>query len=188
MEQDLMSEMAEDAQAIPESQRLEEIAKLAQEQIKLEAGVAKAEEDLKIAKENLREVSERKLPEAMTAVHMKEFKLTDGTKITVKPYYTAKVDDENREEAHTWLIDNGHQDLIKHQINVPLGKGEDHIARVLTEWLKENGITYTDKEGVHWQTLIAFIKEQIENGRDLPLDLFRVFIGQKAKVVRPKEK
>jgi len=31
-------------------------------------------------------------------------------------------------------------------------------------------------------TLKAFVKEQIERGNDLPLDLFGVFVGQRAKI------
>lgn len=177
-------EVMADAQAIPEDERLKQVAELAEQQLALDDEIEKLEALVSEKKAQLLGISQGKLPEMMSAIGLKEFKLLDGSKITVRPYYTAKIDDENREKAHNWLAENGHADIIKHQINVALGKGEAEAAEKVTAALKALGISYTDKEAVHWQTLVAFVREQVESGGDLPLDVFKVHIGQVAKIKR----
>ena len=81
-----------------------------------------------------------------------------------------------------WLRDNGHEDLIKNTISVNFGRGEDESASKLREALNNEGSSYTDKTGVHSQTLKAFVREQVESGQNLPLDLLGVFIGQKTTI------
>ena len=40
------------------------------------------------------------------------------------------------------------------------------------------------KKWVEPMTLKAFVREQVEQGNDLPHDLFNVFIGEKATITR----
>lgn len=51
-------------------------------------------------------------------------------------------------------------------------KKEDEEA--VFEWLSENGHGRLIKPGVHHTTLRAFAKEQMEEGKELPKDLFNV--------------
>jgi predicted NACHT family NTPase len=80
------------------------------------------------------------------------------------------------------LRDNNHGDLIKNTISVDFGRGEDNDAADLKQGLNDMGRSYTDKTGVHPQTLRAFVREQVESGQTLPLDLLGVFIGQKTTI------
>ena len=170
----LMDEMAEDANTVPEDSVLKKVSALAEQQLDLEDEV----------KSKLFNVANYDLPNAMSEVGLKEFTLVDGQKVTVKPYYSAKIDDDNREACHRWLEENGHADLIKHTIGLKFGKGESETVATLTAFLREHGYSYDDKEGVHFQTLTAFVREQVENGGDIPLDTFRVHIGQVTKIKR----
>jgi hypothetical protein len=43
-------------------------------------------------------------------------------------------------------------------------------------------MNYSDKEGVHAQTLKAFIKEQMAKGVDVPLELFGAYPYSKAVI------
>lgn len=180
----MFDEMARDAQDIPHDVRLSQVAQLAEEQLKLEREVEEIEEKLSAKKAELLGVSKGKLPGLMMEIGMKEFKLVDGTKITIKPFVSAKIDDDNRETCHKWLEMNGHADIIKHEMTVKLGKGEDEFARKVQEALQAVGASYIDKESVHHQTLTAFIKGQLERGADFPLQLFNVYLGNEAKIKR----
>lgn len=181
------SQFAADSAAItPADEALKNISALAQKQLQLEAECADLENQLSLKKEALNKVKEFDLPEAMTAVGMKEFKLEDGRKIEIKPYYSAKIDDENQDKCFAWLRDNEHGDLIKNEFKVAFGKGADVEANALAEMLRAAGYAYTSKESVHFQTLSAFVREQVENNGDLPLDLFKVHIGRIAKVSVPR--
>lgn len=61
-------------------------------------------------------------------IGLTRFDLDDGSVVTVKPTYGGYIKHDNKEEAHKWLKDHGHDDLIKNQITVAFGRGEDAKA------------------------------------------------------------
>jgi len=169
---------------IKEDKQLKVVADLAKYQDTLETKIKRAEEDLATLKEQFKQVSQVDLPEALAETGLSEVKLVDGTKITVQQFYNASIPKDKTDEAFTWLRDNDHADLIKNTISCDFGRGEDGNAKVLKESLAGSGISSTDKVGVHPQTLKAFVREQVESGQKLPLDLLGVYIGQKTKIIK----
>jgi len=162
--------------------QLKTVSKLAEYQLILETKIKRAEEDLATLKEQFKQVSQTDLPEALAETGLSEIKLTDGSKISVQQFYNASVPKDKIDEAFTWLRNNNHGDLIKNTIACSFGRGEDGNAKVLKEELTKIGISFTSKEGVHPQTLKAFVREQVESGQNLPLDLLGVYIGQKTVI------
>jgi hypothetical protein len=180
-------EDAVDASAVVvEDNKLANIANLATQQLVLEARIAELENSLEDAKEELKQVQEGALPNAMAEVGMSEFKLTDGTKITVKPTYLANIKPEYKDAAFGWLRQHGHDDIIKNNLILSFGRGEDNQFAIVADQLKHMGLAdhMTHKEEVHWQTLRAFVKEQLEAGEPLPTEEFGVFIVNKATIKR----
>ena len=187
MESDKMLEdMLADSQNLPSDQGLSKVSRLAEELIDKEEEVKEAEARLKILKEQARDIAERQLPDAMAEVGMAKFVLTDGSEVTVKPYYSAKIGEDKRDECFNWLQDHGHEALIKDEVSVTFNKGEHERAEEFKSQLEQQGIEYNGKMGVHPQTLTAFVREQVESGAEFPLELFNVYIGQIAKVKRSK--
>jgi hypothetical protein len=187
MESDKMLEdMLADSQNLPSDQGLSKVSRLAEELIDKEEEVKEAEARLKILKEQSRDLAERQLPDAMAEVGMAKFVLTDGSEVTVKPYYSAKIGEDKRDECFNWLQDHGHEALIKDEVSVTFNKGEHERAEEFKTQLEQQGIEYNGKMGVHPQTLTAFVREQVESGAEFPLELFNVYIGQIAKVKRSK--
>ena len=187
MESDKMLEdMLADSQNLPSDSGLSKVSRLAEELIDRDEQVKEAEAHLKILKEQARDVAERLLPEAMAEVGMVKFVLTDGSEVTVKPYYSAKIGDDKRDECFNWLQDHGHEALIKDEVSITFNKGEHERAEEFKSQLAQQGIEYNGKMGVHSQTLTAFVREQVESGAEFPLELFNVYIGQIAKVKRSK--
>lgn len=176
-----MIDYQEDTQA-PSDQGLKKIAGLAELQLALEQQVSEIEDRLKEKKEQLKRVQEFDLPEAMAEVGVASFTMASGCRVNVKPYYSGKIDEENCDVAFGWLRANDFGDLIKHELSVPLAKGQDDIAQELTATLRAMGLGFKDKEGVHPQTLSAFLKEQVEKGTAIPLETFKAYIGRKAKI------
>jgi hypothetical protein len=187
MESDKMLEdMLADSQNLPSDQGLSKVSRLAEELIDKDEEVKEAEARLKILKEQSRDLAERQLPDAMAEVGMAKFVLTDGSEVTVKPYYSAKIGEDKRDECFNWLQDHGHEALIKDEVSVTFNKGEHERAEEFKTQLEQQGIEYNGKMGVHPQTLTAFVREQVESGAEFPLELFNVYIGQIAKVKRSK--
>lgn len=174
--------------AITTDEALEAIALLATRQRDLSEKVAYLENSLKVAKVDLQRVEEHDLPEAMDRVGLEEFKLKDGTKLKISTFYNASIPPERKPEAIDWLENQGHGGLIKTEVSLAFGKGELKIAQEFLAWLSEQKPDLSPElsQGVHWQTLRAFVREQVESGATLPLDLFGVFIGRKAKLTLPK--
>ncbi len=162
--------------------QLKTVSNLAEYQLILENKIKQAEEDLSTLKEQYKQVSQTDLPEALAETGLSEIKLTDGSKISVQQFYNASIPKDNVDEAFAWLRNNGHADLIKNTVACSFGRGEDGDAKVLKEELTKIGVSYTEKVGVHPQTLKAFVREQVESGQNLPLDLLGVYIGQKTVI------
>jgi hypothetical protein len=191
---DLLNEMMSDSIEIMDTvaattamSGLDIVSQLAFEQIQLENEVEALELTLAEKKEQLKSVQEMKLPTAMQGVGINKFTTKDGFSIQVKPYYSASIKEDNQVDCFNWLINNKHDDIIKNEIKTSFGRGEDTLANKVLEVLATMHIPCTNKKSVHPQTLSAFVREQVESGNpNFPLDTFKVFIGQKAKITRSK--
>ena len=120
------------------------------------------------------------------ALGLKSFTLSNGNKLDGKTFYRGNISKNRTEEAHDWLRDNDHADLIKNDVICSYGKGEDHDALVLMGKLEEMNVDYENRKSVHPSTLKAFVREQIEMGKEIPLDLLGVYIGQRSEIRRQK--
>ena len=79
-------------------------------------------------------------------------------------------------------MDQGHGGISNHEITVKFCKDEDEKATNTLERLKQQGLAREVKQGVHSQTLNAFVKEQLTGGKDIPADLFGIYVGSRAKI------
>jgi len=184
MTTDIFAEMeadAVDASVIPKDKELKGVAEIAHKQLELEEAVSRTEDHLKQLKKDLEQVSTRDLPDALMELGLSGLPLADGTVISIKPFVSASISKARQEEAHTWLNLNGHGDLIKNIVSINAGK-DKLAADTAIDALVDAGFAPDVKESVHAQTLKAFVREQVEAGTALPLELFGVFLGQKATI------
>ena len=142
------------------------------------------EDKLKAKKEVYRRLTEEDLPTKFASMNLSKLEMENGDKIEVKPVYRGHISKKNQDAAFKWLRSNNHADLIKNEVKVGFGKGEDIGAMRIKKFLNEQGYSFTDKEAVHPQSLSAFIREQTEKGKALPHDLLGVHIGQTTKIKR----
>ena len=175
-----MIDLEQDA-VVPKNEDLHGIAQLARKQVELQAKVADLENILALEKEKLKKVQEEELPESMLALGLNSFTLSDGSKLDVKTFYRGNIAKDRQEEAHDWLRDHNHADLIKNDVICSFGKGEDHDALVLMGKLSDIGVDYENKKHVHASTLKAFVREQIAEGVDIPMETFGIFVGAETK-------
>lgn len=165
---------------------LKEVAELAASIRAQELKVLELENQLKEEKNLYKKLSEVELPELMETLGLSEFSLTDGSKVTIKESIQASITKANEKLAFEWLIQNGFGDLIKNEIKTVFGKGQEELAEAAANKLQEIGVEVNRKKSVHPSTLKAFVKEELTNGRDVPSDLFSVFIGKKSIIKEKK--
>lgn len=159
------------------------IAELANKQLDLQKSVSDLEEALKAKKEELRVVQEHDLPDALAEAGVSEIRLADGSRVKAESFVTAHISKAKAEEAHAWLVHNGHSDLIKREVTAKFGRNDTNW-QVAIEALEAKGIEVACKEAVHHMTLKAFAKEQMEQGTDIPVDLFGLYSGFKATIAK----
>ena len=146
--------------------------------------VDEIEDNLKAKKEVLRRLKEEDLPNKFAEMGMSEVKMENGDKITVKPFYRGHISKTNKDSAYKWLREHNHGDLIKNEVKITFGKGEDANAAQVKEDLNNKGYSFTDREAIHPQSLSAFIREQTEKGKARPHDLLGVHVGQTTTIKR----
>ena len=73
-------------------------------------------------------------------------------------------------------------DFIKNEISVSFDVTEDNRAKSMQQDLEEKGFDTSAKTWVEPMTLKKLIRERVENGQEIDLEIFNAHIGQKAKI------
>ena len=153
---------------------------------KLEDEVKNDEERLKLKKQKIDKISGVVIPEIMESMKLKTMKLADGSGIEVKEIYSATIPVAHKESAFNWLRENGLGDLIKNEVTVSFGRGEDNKASEYADLARGRGYQPMQKLKVEPMTLKALFRERSEKNLDLPSEHFNLFKGNKTKITRSK--
>jgi hypothetical protein len=151
----------------------------------LNSKVIEAEEEVSKLKTTRKQVAEELIPDLMNKVGLKLVQLEDGTKIKVDEFVDARIKDAN--VAFEWLRKTNNESIIKNQISVSLGRGDDDRAQQVLELLKENDVEADHKITVHNQTLKAFCRDALDNpelAESLPREAFGIYQGKRAKITQ----
>lgn len=159
--------------------RLQDLSEL---MLEAQRYVAEEEERLKNWKEKLAHIAEVELPDLMEELEVDSFAFKNGMKISLKETIRASISAKNAPEAMAWLIENGHDNIIKRSVVADLEKEQltEDEEQLLAE-LREK-FPVTDNRKVHPQTLAAFVREMLEEGREIPMETFGVHRQRLAKV------
>lgn len=180
---DIQSMFEEDAGALTvNDDQLNSIGALAKRAKLLEKEIEDLDSVVKERKGQLAKLLEDSIPAALSELGMKSFKMADGSSIEVKPFYSASIKDTNRAAAYEWLRQHSFDDIIKNTVSVRFGRGEDDLCAGLLNLLREQNYPVEQAEKIEPQTLKAFVREQIERGSELPMEMFGVFVGSKATI------
>ena len=142
------------------------------------------EENIKNTKKQLEHLSGEVIPTMMSEMGLSHLKLMDGSSVDVKPHYSATITVANKDAAFKWLRNNGLGDIIKNEILVSFGRNEDNKAADYAALAQERGYQPTQKLKVEPMTLKALVRERTEAGKDMPTELFNIFVGNKTTIKR----
>lgn len=186
--------LADDIESAPEAtdDQLKKISSLVRLYGELERNVAAAQDALTKANDSFKKLTDVDLPEAMSAAgYAPPTKmLLAGAQVEFVTFVSASITKANALLAHAWLVDNGHPDLIKAEAKFAFPRGTEKFRKQFMEAFKAlvkkskklPSIKVTEKEGVHPQTLGAFVREQMALGVAIPRDLFSVYEGRSVTV------
>ena len=98
-------------------------------------------------------------------------------------FVDARIKDANT--AFDWLRATNNESIIKNQISVSLGRGDDAKAQEILGLLKDKDVDADLKITVHNQTLKAFCRDALDNpdlAESLPREAFGIYQGKRAKI------
>lgn len=135
------------------------------------------------AKKNAKRLEEEDIPNVLEGLEG-DITLSDGRVLKVGTKIRINVPDTKKPTAYKWLEDNGHGALIKREFKIDFDKDQEEWANEFEESLKnrERPLNVKRSKSVHPQTMLAFVKDQLEKGTDIPKDLFGVYRQRIAKL------
>lgn len=146
--------------------------------------VEEAEAALKAAKQKANNIREVVLPGLMKEAGQEKLRTVDGWDLELVETLRASIPAATKNEALKWLEEHGQAAIIKRQIDLAFGKDETEKADRALAIILEAGFHPTDKQTVHPMTLAATLRELIEAGEDVPLELLGAYLqsGVKMKI------
>jgi hypothetical protein len=186
MSNEVSNMMLEDSKDLLDNVEITTIAVECQKLKNIEDEIERTEELLKNLKTMADDIGSRVIPELLAEQGLSSIKLADGSSVTVKREYrcTLPKEEDRREVAHKWLRDQGLGDIIKNNVSVTFGRGEDDKAQQLLDLAASNGFQPQQKSDVAWNTLTALFQERVESGLDMPSDVFSTWIKDRTKITR----
>lgn len=181
------------------------LTELGRELYQADQAVDMLESLLEVAKERRKELTMRELPEYMDKISQDRVGLPEhDVDLVMEPYYHANIQadwpEEQREKAFNYLETRGDGDLIKTKLEMYFGRSElwkvrwiVATLRLLAGQLRLAGQETPDipepfiSMAVPWNTLTAFVKEQVKAGKPLELDTIGATVGRVVKI-KPRKK
>jgi hypothetical protein len=194
MDQGYLEELARLADDAPTAEGLAKLSQHGRRLLEVESRIIDAEEELRALKSERNDITMRQMPEVFDEVGTDHIGIPGaGVDLVLQPYYSASLprDDLERQEAgFRWLEENGHGDLIKATVTIEFTRSEIEKARELAEKVQDllgDERSVGIVTSVHWQTLTAFVREQIEKyNAVLPLDVLGATVGRVVKIKKRK--
>lgn len=171
-----------------EAATLELLSRLAKESSELEAEINRDTGQLEEKNAKLMKLLRVRIPEIMSTLGMEEFKLTDGSVVSVKEDIKCGITEANKPSAFAWLEEKNFDGIIKTKVATDFGKGEIEKAKEVMALLEQAGFHGSMDRSIHPATLKSFVKERLENGDAIPIDTFGIFEFKMAKIKLPKAK
>ena len=176
----------EDQQEIIDKTDISSLAEYCKELKAYEDEIANLEEEIKSKKEKADKISSEIIPNMLAEQGLSSLKLADGSAVEVKKSYSCTIKKDDVESAYKWLRENGLEDIIKNEVFVTFGKGEDNKAKDLLDLAEQSGYEPQQKSKVEPMTLKALYRERVEAGLDMPSDSFHLFVKDQTKISRKK--
>jgi hypothetical protein len=192
LSEDVSALLLEDADRPLAEDKLERLRAYGGILVQQKLRIAELEEQLKEQKQKFNKLVHEEVPSLFMEVGVDRVGIPElGYDVVMKDYYHANIaadwPDDRREAAFTWLEREGHGDIIRLIVSVQFGREEYNKAMLCYDLLKKSGLQPTLQKSVPWNTLTAWLREQVERYARLPpLELLGATVGKIVKLVERK--
>jgi hypothetical protein len=146
--------------------KLDALTRLAQLAADQNAEVARISAELEAATAAYKRTVEVDLPSAMEAAGMANFTTSTGLEIVVKERVHAHISRERYPAAVKWLDERN--------VIIAFNRGDAGVAADMVAQVRADGLDAKQEFKVEPSTLKKFIREKLEAGEEVPVDLFGV--------------
>ena len=189
----------------PDEKESLRLTQLGRELYEVDKAIADAEALIKLKTVRKIELTMKELPDYLKSIHQDKIGLPEfEVDLVLENYYHANIKadwpPEKREEAFKYLEEIGSGDLIKTEVVFLFGRKDLKKVRWLQAFIEtlKHYLTQVGGEpadipeptvgmAVPWNTLTAWVKEQLEGGLAVDLDKVGATVGQVVKI-KPRKK
>jgi hypothetical protein len=192
----MLDAMREDA-PVPTEDKLDAIRAKLRELREIEFGIAELEERRSRLSARKLELTNKEIVDVMDGAGVPSLTIeAEGNlprfEVEVGPYYHANIavdwEPQRRSRAFAWIA-RYHPGMLRNTFTIDFGKNTRKVQKELEAWLTKRKIKFSNEFGVPWNTLTAFVREQIEEyEKTPPLELLGATVGRVAKIKKQKEK
>ena len=105
-----------------------------------------------------------------------------GRKLLLREVVRASIPVGREPPALDWLRQNGLESVIKNQVITEFGRGQNAAANELANAARRLDAEVKRKMYVHPSTLAATIRELLQKGVDVPLEMFGAIVQKEVTV------
>jgi hypothetical protein len=161
------------------------LRELADELIAAQAEVDRIQLELDAANGVVKDLVENRIPNVAEGLEG-DFNIGDGRTLTIKQEIRASVAGEKLAPAVEWLDAHNYGNIVKRNLTFEFGKDDDERVKAFKEAvlpiLVAQKLVLKEKTAIHPATLLAWVKERLKEGDNLPVDVFGIFRQRIAKV------
>lgn len=153
---------------------LGKISKLADDMHNLDKKIAVQNLELKKLNEQRRQIAEEQLPELFNEVGMAELTTRSGLPLKLSNKVFTNISKDRKPKAIQWLDDNGQGGMIKRCVIIDFDKTKEDKVKALLRLIGKGWPNNRVELDVHGSTVKAFVKRQLEEGKNIPQDIFGI--------------
>tara|TARA_R110002167_G_scaffold93122_2_gene249844 strand:+ start:39710 stop:40261 length:552 start_codon:yes stop_codon:yes gene_type:complete len=172
---------------LPSSDGLAQLSQLAADLYLAETFAVEAMAIAKLRQQEADHIANVLIPELMEELGMEEFKTTSGIKLGIRDVYRASIPAARREEAYAWLDSQNEGSMIKHSVVTGFPRDRAEAAETLRAKLEAEGYTVKSAQKIEPATLKKWVKDRLEAGEVVPMDLFGAARFKQAKITARPE-
>lgn len=171
-----------------DSSEVKDVGEACNELDDVRQAIANKEAEIKQLKDREYQLENEVIPSFFETAGVSSISLMDGSKVSIKDQTRANITQENEDFCFDWLKQSGLDDVIKNEVKLTFGRGQDSDALNIMGELQDRGLYPSNKKGVAWNTLSKLVEEQISKGSMTSVDQekFGVYTFKKVKIERKK--
>lgn len=168
----------------PPSDALARLSELARQQRDLEEEIERKTEELKELSAEHRTLSWETIPKIMSELGLETVKTASGLTIKLKEDLRVSMPRDRADRGCEWLEQNGCADVVKRAFTILFGVGDEAWARKFESDLRrrKRQLVVDRTKQVHASTLKATIRQLLEEGVNVPMELFGAHLQTVSKI------